>query len=106
MGKYLLLYTGGGQPASEEEGQAVIKAWTAWFMQLGPAIVDPGNPIGPNAKTLTSDGGASDGAPGEPASGYSVIKADSFDEAVDLARTCPHLQAGGTVTVYETLEVM
>lgn len=106
MAKYLLLYTGGESPTTAEEGQAVIKAWTDWFSNLGPAVVDPGNPIGPNAKTLTGDGGALDSSLGEPATGYSIIKAGSLDEAVSMARRCPHLQAKGNVTVYETYDVM
>jgi hypothetical protein len=46
-----------------------------------------------------SDGGGS-------ASGYSIVTADSLDEAVDKAKGCPVLQGGASVTVYETFAVM
>jgi hypothetical protein len=39
------------------------------------------------------------------ASGYSII-ADSLDTAVDMAKGCPVLQGGATISVYETFAVM
>lgn len=40
------------------------------------------------------------------ASGYSIIKADSVDAAVEMAKGCPVLQGGAQISVYETFEVM
>ena len=40
------------------------------------------------------------------ASGYTVIKADTLDEAVELAKGCPILQAGRLITAFETFEVV
>jgi hypothetical protein len=40
------------------------------------------------------------------ATGYSILKADSLDAAVEMARSCPVLQGGGRITVYETFQVM
>lgn len=48
----------------------------------------------------------SDGAVGTPASGYSIIKADSLDAAVKMAQGCPVLQGGAKISVYETFAVM
>ncbi len=106
MANFLLLYTGGTEPQGEEEGAAVMKAWTDWFTVLGEAVVDGGNPITPIAKTIASSGAVSDGAPGPLATGYSILSAGSLDEAVQKAKGCPHLQAGGQITVYETFPVM
>ncbi len=107
MAKYLLVYTGGdGQPGSDEERAAIMQAWTDWFTRLGPAIVDPGNPIVPGAKSVSSSGQVSDQPVGMPATGYSVLQADSMDGAVAYARQCPHLAAGGQISVYETFNVM
>ena len=41
-----------------------------------------------------------------PATGYSILEADSLDAAVTLAKGCPVLQGGAGVSVYETFEVM
>jgi hypothetical protein len=107
MANYLLLYTGGGSmPASEAEAQAVLKVWTDWYTAMGEAVVDPGNPFTPAVKSIASSGKVSDGPVGALASGYSVIKAGSLEEAVTWARGCPLLASGGQITVYETFNVM
>lgn len=106
MAKFVLLYTGGGQPQSEAEMAAVMQAWTAWFGGLGAAVADGGNPFTPMAKSISSDGTVSDGPVGVMATGYSVLAADSLDAAVEMAKGCPHLQSGGQVSVYQTFNVM
>ena len=40
------------------------------------------------------------------ASGYSIIQADSLDEAVAKAKGCPVLQGGAQIVVLETFNVM
>jgi hypothetical protein len=100
MSNFVLVYTGGSRPASEAEGKKVMEAWGAWFGKLGDKVVDPGNPFGADAKTL-SNGSVHDGASGIPATGYSILKADSLNAATEIAQGCPLLQAGGKITVYE-----
>lgn len=108
MANYLLLYTGGGggMAPTPEESAAIMQEWTSWFGTLGENLVDAGNPTSPMAKRIASGGSVSDGAGGEPVLGYSIIKADSLDAAVEAAKGCPQLKAGGEVTVYETFSVM
>jgi len=106
MANYLLLYSGGRMPESEAEQKAVLEAWTAWYNKLGGAVVDPGNPTTPNAKTIHSDGKVSDGPGGTMVSGYTIIKADSLDAAATLSKGCPVLQGGGQISVFETFNVM
>ena len=107
MANYLLLYSGGSMPETEEEQAAVMSAWTEWFTSLGAAVKDPGNPFTPGAaKTITGDGNVRDGGVAPTGSGYSVISADSLDAAVDLAKGCPVLMGGAEVSVYETFDVM
>jgi len=98
MGKYVLVYTGGGMPQSEEEQQRVMAAWNTWFQGLGDAVVDSGNPFG--ASSAVNGGGTSG------LTGYSIISADGLDAAVSSASSCPILEGGrGSVEVYETLEM-
>jgi len=106
MTNFVLLYSGGGMPASEAEQQAVMKAWEVWFTALGDAVVSPGDPFTPVTKSIAPNGKVSDGPVGGLASGFSIIKADSLDAAVALAKGCPVLQGGAQITVYETLPVM
>jgi hypothetical protein len=106
MANYLLVYTGGSMPGTPEEQAAVLAKWNAWFGGLGAAVVDGGNPIAPGVKTVGAGGAVSDGAVGTPATGYSILKADSLDAAVEMTKGCPVLLADGKVTVYETFNAM
>ncbi len=106
MANYLLLYSGGGMPASEAEQKAVLQEWTNWFGKLGMDLVDGGNPFTPAAKSISSDGKVSSGPVDGMSSGYSVIKANSLDEAVAKARGCPVLKGGAKITVFETFNAM
>jgi hypothetical protein len=108
MANFLLLYSGGtgNMAPTEEERQAIFAAWGAWFGSLGSNLVDGGNPFTPVSKSVASDGSVSDTPQNGIANGYSIIKADSLDAAVQAAQGCPVLRDGGTVTVYETFPVM
>ena len=103
MANYVLVYHGGGMPESPEEGAKVMQAWDVWFGELGDSLVDGGNPASAT-RTIAPDGSVSDDASGP--SGYSILKADSLDAAVALAKGCPVLQAGASIQVVETFNAM
>jgi hypothetical protein len=102
MPTYLLVYHGGGMAETVDAQAQVMAAWGKWFEDLGPAIVDGGNPVA-EARTIDSGGGVSDGGGANPATGYSIIRADGMDAAVQSARGCPILSGGGSIQVCETL---
>src|SRR5260370_9955774 len=106
MANFVLVYTGGGMPATEAERGEVMEAWGAWFERLGEAVVDMGNPFAPHVKSIDSSGAVHDSPVGTLATGYSIIKADSLKTAVDLAKACPVLGSGAKITVYETTPAM
>jgi hypothetical protein len=106
MTNYLLLYSGGSMPETEAEQAVVLGAWDAWYKGLGDAVVDLGNPFTPAAKSIASDGTVNDGPVGPMATGYTVIKANSLDEAVEMSRGCPVLQGGAEISVFETFSMM
>lgn len=103
MANYLLVYHGGsGAPSTPEEGERVMAAWNDWFGRLGDAVVDGGNPVGP-VRSIASDGSVGNGG-GNPTTGYSILRADSFDAAVAAAKGCPILEGGaGSIEVAEIL---
>jgi hypothetical protein len=106
MANYLLAYHGGGGMAQDQAARDKLMAeWGKWFQELGPALVDGGNPV-MRAKTITSKGSVSEGGGQNPVSGYSVIKANDLDSAVKLARGCPVLAGGGSIEVAETVNAM
>ena len=104
MANFLLIYHGGSEPTSPEEGERVMAAWTGWFGRLGAAVVDGGNPVS-GVRTVSTNGTVSDGA-ANAATGYSILSAASLDAAVALAKECPHLASGGSVEVAETNPIM
>jgi hypothetical protein len=105
MAKYMLLYTGGmGMAADPEEQEKIMGEWGAWYQEMGESIVDGGTPFGAS-KNLT-DNGVGDGPLGDtPATGYTVIEADSLDAAVDASRNHPHLSHQGQVQVFEMIDM-
>ena len=106
MANYLLTYYGGKMPETPEEQATVMEAWTKWFGVLGSGLVDGGNPTSGAAKTISADGTVKDGADGAGITGYSVISADSLDQAAELSKGCPVFLGGATLTVSEVFDVM
>ncbi len=99
MPNYIFAYHGGGKmPETLEEGAKLRTRWQAWVVGLGDAMVNPGTPLG-KSKTVAA-GGVSDDGGSNPLMGFSVVKADSMDAALKVAKACPHL-AIGTIEVAE-----
>jgi hypothetical protein len=98
MSKFVLLYQGGSQPQSPDEGAQVMAAWMAWFGSAGSAILDAGNAFG--AETAV---GAPLSASG--VNGYSLVEGDSLDAVAALIGDHPHLAAGGRIEVHATMEM-
>lgn len=100
MATFLVTYEGGGGPPTTPEArEQMMTAFMAWAGGVGDHMVDPGAPLGP-AKTVTSDG-VSDGGGG--VGGYTLLKADTLDEAVSLVQGHPFLSRGGTLVVSEAV---
>ena len=104
MGNYVFGYIGGGMATTDEERNAAMAAWGAWFGQLGSAVVDAGNPFA-GSTSVASDGSVNGGAR-SGLTGYSVVEAGSLDAAAELVKGCPILANGGSVDVYEVFPVM
>jgi hypothetical protein len=82
-----------------------MAAWGQWFGGLGQAIVDGGNPFSGQACSIAADGSVSTGS-GSGLTGYSILKADDLNAATSMAKGCPILTSGGSIEVYETIQVM
>jgi len=107
MANFVLLYTGGSAGTSPAEREKVMQAWGGWFGKLGDKIVDAGNPFSDHGQNISNSGAVHDGAVGSPpATGYSILKAESLNAAAELAKGCPVLQSGGKITVYEVTPAM
>ena len=100
MTKYVYIYHGGGRPESEAEVAEVMAAWQAWLG--GISASDPGAPFGISS-TVHADGSVTEDGGSNPASGYSIVEAADKADALEKAKGCPILQAGGSVEVCEAM---
>ena len=102
MATFLVTYHGGGgMPASPEAQQQMLAAFHAWAASAGDHMLDPGAPLGPTV-AVTSDG-VTDGAASGPIGGYTLLRAESLDEAVGVVKGHPFLGRGGTLQVSEAV---
>ena len=104
MSDFVLLYRGGSMPDTEEAQKQAMDAWGVWFSGLGSAVKDPGNPMAA-VRSIAADGAVSDGGD-TSITGYTVLTADSIDHALSLAKGCPVLQGGASISIYEAFDVM
>lgn len=104
MPKFVFAYHGGKKPESQEEGEKAMAAWSAWFDQMGDAVVDGGNPVG-QSWTVSSKGVEETGG-ANPISGYTLIQARDMVTATNYAKKCPMVKDGsGTVEVAEAIDM-
>ena len=98
MAKYVLLYQGGSQPQTSEEGEKVMADWMAWFAKGGSAVLDMGNAFA--EESAVGSGSAPSGV-----NGYSVVEGDSLDAVTGMLGDHPHLKAGGRIEVHATAQM-
>ncbi|NND04508.1 MAG: hypothetical protein HKN91_17165 [Acidimicrobiia bacterium] len=105
MTNYMVIYSGGmGMSEDPDVMQQIMAEWGAWYEKLGSAIVDDGAPFG-HSKHITADG-AGDGPLGDtPATGYTVIAADSIEAAAAACDGHPHIKYGGQIQVFECFDM-
>ena len=102
MPHFLFAYHGGMQPDPPQETEVEIERWRGWFDRIGPAIVEPGNPVGA-ARTVSAEGVRDTGGD-NLLSGYNIIHDESIDQAIELAKACPII-GDGSIEVAEIHEV-
>ena len=96
MKKFLMLHYGYEEPTPE-----VMGTWQAWFAKVGDHFADMGSPLGNGlevTKTSKRELSPDDGA----ATGYSVISADSREDAERLIEGCPIISS---VRLYEAMSM-
>jgi len=100
MKNYVLIYYNNG--VRDDVSPDFKAEWGKWFGGLGDKLVDAGNPFNAGGQAVEKSGVST--IENWPSTGYSIVKANSMDEAVKLAQGCPVLnEPDGVVRVYETL---
>ncbi|WP_228555004.1 YciI family protein [Catenulispora pinisilvae] len=104
--KFMLIFRGGAvssRDLSPSELQAHVEKWYRWSDELarqgrggrGAALDNPGATV--RGHDLVTDGPYAESK--DLVTGSMIIEADSLDDAVDVARTCPTYEFGGSVEV-------
>lgn len=109
MKDFLLLYRTdytAMQQATTEQVAAMMKKWMDWLGSIAAQnkLTDKGNRLHNSGKVLKGDNLVTNGPYTEikeSIGGYSIIKSESYDEAVELAKGCPVLFTGGDVEIRE-----
>lgn len=109
MKEFLFIYRSdvNSQPQrSPEEMQNETKKWIDWIGGIAAQnkLADRGNRLQSDGKVLKSATMITDGPYAETKEsigGYSIIKADTLEEACEMAKGCPGLASGGSVEVRE-----
>lgn len=106
MAKFMFVYrepVEGQEPPSAEEMQAFLGMWGEWFEKFGGKIVDGGDGLKAEGKVLRG-GVVTDGPfveAKEVVGGYSVVEAEGYEGAVEIAKECPIAKIGGVIEIRE-----
>ncbi len=103
MPKFILAYHGGKRFETREEGAAHMKKWNAWNSGMGDKVIEPGLYFG-MSKTVSAQGVADDGG-SNPLSGITIIETEKIEDALELAKACPHCDIGSTIEVAQIMEM-
>lgn len=95
------------RPAPEQM-QKMMDEWRDWMagMAAQDQLANQGNRLSLEGRTIKPGNIVTDGPYvelKEAISGYTVLKARSLDEAVEIAKGCPILRVGGSVEVKEVI---
>ncbi len=103
MNRYMMVYLGGSQPTNPEEGKMHFEKYREWLNSLGDSLISPANPL-KDTTTITPDGTVAPGSVTEM-SGFTVLQANSLEAVVEMGRTCPFLEIGGTLEISELMQM-
>lgn len=103
MAHYLMSYIGGEHPTSPDDQKKHFDSYTQWLGSINEKILVPMLPL-KDTKTVNPNGTVTDGTT-TAMSGYTILKVDSMQEALDIAQSCPFLEIGGTLEVSELMQM-
>nr|WP_068887336.1 YciI family protein [Pedobacter panaciterrae] len=90
--------------SSPEEMQAETKRWMDWIGGIAAQnkLVDRGNRLADDGNTVKPGNVITDGPYmeiKESIGGYTLVRAESLEDATEMAKGCPIFQNGGSVEV-------
>jgi hypothetical protein len=94
MKRFIVLYHAPAAAAEKmgsvtpEEAKRGMEPWVAWAKKIGSGLVDLGTPLGNGMRVTVAGVAPSD----KEVVGYSILQAESMDEAVAMLKEHPHLE--------------
>lgn len=105
MSEFTFLFRGRDINASPAQMQKTMQKWVVWFKELGAQghIAYPGHPLEASGKVVAGKSKVITDGPFAEAKdlvgGYMLVHARDIEQAAELAKGCPILDAGGSVEV-------
>lgn len=93
MGRYIVLYSAPlavaerFAQATPEEAMKGMKLWVDWAEKMGPALVDPGKPLGAAVKVTKAGVAKTESR----IIGMSILQANTMDAALEMVKDHHHL---------------
>lgn len=103
MSKYIIIYLGGEQPANAEAAKQHMDKYREWLESLGDAVFSALNPL-KDTHVISTEGYATPGS-STAMSGFTIIEANSLEAVLEMSKTCPFLEIGGTLEVSELMQM-
>ena len=110
MEKFAFLFRGGLNSESPEVMQKHMQKWHAWVEKLrkdGTYVA--GEPLLPGGKKITGANKTITDGPFTEAKdiigGFFIVNAESYNDAVAIAKDCPDYSHGGTVEVRQVMKM-
>ncbi|MEE9343621.1 MAG: hypothetical protein V3V12_08325 [Gammaproteobacteria bacterium] len=103
MSRYIIIYLGGEQPANPDEAKQHMDKYREWLVSLGDAVVSALNPL-KDTHVINAEGSATPGS-STAMSGFTIIEANSIEVVLEMSKTCPFLEIGGTLEVSELMQI-
>jgi len=105
MARFALIYSGDQSIASRDEQDAMLAEWESWYANMGDAIAEVGDPFGASMHITAAGSTPAVGDGGMPASGYTVIDAESIEAAAAACADHPHLSRGGSIHIFAAIDL-
>jgi len=105
MSEFTFLFRGRDRSASPEQMQKTMRNWVSWFKELSASgcLRDGGHPLADSGMVVSGTQKAVHAGTyaqgGDAVGGYMLIEARDLAHAVEISKSCPILENGGSVEV-------
>jgi len=103
MNRYIIVYFGGDHPSSPEEAKKHFSKFQQWLNSLGDAVIKPMVPF-KKSHTVHPGQSVSEGS-SVAMSGHTIVQAESIEQAIEYAQSCPFLDINGSLEVAELVQM-